>query len=135
MVSRKAPRFVKTIRTVFVLLPLGFSLVALLYFFGPPGLATHHQSSTRQDGEFKLDVYSNVSETFLPPGQSSSGSNAVLIVLRNSFGARIGSSWGCDLKMSDVKVEWNWAEHKREVQIAANKTISLDTGDCLSASK
>jgi hypothetical protein len=133
MASRKPAKFIRTKRTVFVLLPIGLFLTALFYFFGPPGIATHQQASASREGDYSVDVYSNVSETFLAPGQNANGSSSVLVVLRNSWGARVGSSWGCDLKMADVAVEWNWAEHKREVQIARTKTISLVNGECLVA--
>jgi hypothetical protein len=133
MASRKPAILIKAKRTVFVLLPIGLLLTILFYFFGPPGLATHHQASASRDGDYSVDVYSNVSETFLAPGQNATGTTSVLVVLRNSWGARVGSSWGCDLKMADVNIEWNWADHKREVQIARAKTISLVNGDCLVA--
>jgi hypothetical protein len=133
MASRQPAKFARTKRTVFVLLPLGLFLTALFYFFGPPGIATHLQASTSRDGDFSVDVYSNVSQTFLAPSQNATGSSSVLVVLRNSWGARVGSSWGCDLKLADVNIEWNWAEHKREVQIAPAKTISLVNGECLVA--
>jgi hypothetical protein len=133
MASRKPAKFVRTKRTVFVLLPFGLFLTALFYFFGPPGIATHHQASASRDGDFSVDVYSNVSQTFLAPSQNATGATSVLVVLRNSWGARVGSSWGCDLKLTDVNIEWNWAEHKREVQIAPTKTISLVNGECLVA--
>jgi hypothetical protein len=128
--SRKPAKLQRANRTIFVLLPFGLLIVALLYLFGPPGLATHHQTSASRDGEYKVDVYSNVGETFLAPAQNSTGAHSVLVVLRNSWGARVGSSWGCDLKLSDIKIEWNWADHKREVQIAPSKTINFTSGDC-----
>ncbi len=61
------------------------------------------------------------------PGSGGAGSHDALIILRNSWGWKIGSNDECEIMMDDVKIEWN---NDLDVGIALARGIDLKTGQC-----
>lgn len=94
---------------------------------GVPLTATYKYSSVSPSGKYKIDVYSNPIY-FAMPGQGGAGSHLATVVLRNSWGWKIGSNYGCDLFMDNVNIEWN--ESEGYVSIALAKQIDLNSGQC-----
>ena len=102
---------------------------AVIYWkMGPPLPASYQYSSVSPDNKYRVDVYSEAFPTAAMPGQGGAGSRAAKIILRNSWGWKIGSSDGCDISMDYVAIEWNYANNA--VDIAKARSISLDTGEC-----
>jgi len=94
---------------------------------GQPLLTSYQYSSLSPDKKYKVDVYSDSMYAAMP-GQGGAGSHGATIILRNSWGWKIGSNSGCDILMDDVNIEW---DNKNDyVNIATARTIDLNTGEC-----
>jgi hypothetical protein len=101
-----------------------------VYFLGPPGFYAHQLTSRSPDGRNSADVYAKSLDVFTSPGQGGANSRQAVIVLRNQWGLRVGSSFKCDLLMDDVKIQWDLANQSRQLQVARAKFIDLDNGNC-----
>jgi hypothetical protein len=106
-------------------------VIATFYYFGPPGLYAYQLTSLSPDGRSKADVYAKSLNFFASPGQGGAGSRQAVIVLRNEWGFRVGSSLKCNLLIDDVKIQWGLGNQAREVQVARAKFIDLDKGNCV----
>ncbi len=121
---RVKKRFVLIVLSSFLLIGGVF-----FYFFGPLLTGTYEFSNRSPNGNYVLVVYSTESNLGAKPS-GAANSREAFVILRNDLGARLGSSKGCDLLVSDLKIEWDWAVYKREVQLAVGRNINLDSGEC-----
>lgn len=120
----------KSRRNTFVRLTLAVIVVLATFFIyqkmGRPLLASYKYTSVSPDQKYRVDVYSEPLY-FAMPGGGGAGSHDAAIILRNSWGWKIGSNHGCDMFMDDVNIEWNSDKY---VNIALARSIDFETGQC-----
>jgi len=94
---------------------------------GPPMFSSFQFSIESPDKKDRIDVYST-RVPMVMPGQGGAGSRPATVILRNSYGLRVGSNDGCEVLMDDVTIDWNYQNDA--VNFAKARSIDLSTGVC-----